>query len=344
MIGIGKGNQNNRAKKKKVWMYASISIGVLLLCIVSLFTYQAIGAFNTLDSLDKPKDTIPIGQYKEDESMKPVKWEGTERVNILLMGGDNRGLKENEKARSDSMLLATFDPVTKKAHLLSILRDTYVRIEGHGEGRINTALALGGPNLAMKTIGDLLGLDIQYYVYTDFEGFKSLIDAIDGIDFYVEKDMTYTDKADGNRYDIHLKKGQQKLDGDKALQYVRFRHDAMSDFNRTERQRNLLSAVADKLKSGWNLMRMKQILESVAPYIKTNLDISDMLKLATLGVESHMAGSAQIPPMDLLAGKSVRGASVLGVKNNEKLRDYVQEVLLKDDKGSVNSGGSSDRK
>lgn len=212
MIGFGKGNQNNRAKKKKVWMYASISIGVLLLCIVSLFTYQAIGAFNTLDSLDKPKDTIPIGQYKEDESMKPVKWEGTKRVNILLMGGDNRGLKENEKARSDSMLLATFDPITKKAHLLSILRDTYVRIEGHGEGRINTALALGGPNLAMKTIGDLLGLDIQYYVYTDFEGFKSLIDAIDGIDFYVEKDMTYTDKADGNRYDIHLKKGQQKIE------------------------------------------------------------------------------------------------------------------------------------
>ncbi|WP_098747644.1 LCP family protein [Paenibacillus sp. EZ-K15] len=333
MVGIGRENQNKRAKKKKAWIYASISIGVLLLGIFSLFSYQAIGAINTLDSLDKPKDTIPIGQYKEDESMKPVKWEGTERVNILLMGGDNRGLKENDKARSDSILLATFDPVTKKAHLLSILRDTYVRIEGHGEERVNTALALGGPNLAMKTIGDLLGLDIQYYVYTDFEGFKSLIDALGGIDFYVEKDMTYTDKADGNRYDIHLKKGQQKLDGDKALQYVRFRHDAMSDFTRTERQRNLLSAVADKLKSGWNLMRMKQILESVAPYIQTNLDISDMLKLATLGVESHIAGSAQVPPMDLIEGKSVRGASVLSVKNNEKLRAYVQEVLLKDAEG-----------
>ncbi|MBD2865403.1 LCP family protein [Paenibacillus oceani] len=342
MVGIGRENQNKRANKKKAWIYASISIGVLLLGIFSLFSYQAIGAINTLNILDKPKDTIPIGQYKEDESMKPVKWEGTERVNILLMGGDNRGLKENDKARSDSILLATFDPVTKKAHLLSILRDTYVRIEGHGEERVNTALALGGPNLAMKTIGDLLGLDIQYYVYTDFEGFKSLIDALDGIDFYVEKDMTYTDKADGSRYDIHLKKGQQKLDGDKALQYVRFRHDAMSDFTRTERQRNLLSAVADKLKSGRNLMRMKQILESVAPYIKTNLDIFDMLKLTTLGVESHMAGSAQVPPMDLIDGKSVSGASVLSVKNNEKLRAYVQEMLLKDAEVSINSGGNND--
>ncbi|OAJ75739.1 transcriptional regulator [Brevibacillus sp. SKDU10] len=314
--------------KKKTWRFVLISFRVLLLSIIIFFGYQLIGTYNVLESLDKSKDTILI-EEQENEALKPAIWEGTERVSILLMGGDNRGLKKNQ-ARSDSMLVVTIDPTTKKAHLMSVLRDTYVEIEGHGKGRINTALALGGPTLAMKTIGDLLGLDIQYYVYTDFEGFKSLIDVIGGIDFYVEKNMDYTDKTDGNQYDIHLRKGQQMLDGDKALQYVRFRHDAMSDFTRTERQRNLLLVVAEKLKSDWNLLRMKQILESVAPYIQTNLNIPDMLKLAKLGVESHIAGSAQVPPMELIKGTSVKGASVLSVQDNEKLREFVQELVGQD--------------
>ncbi|GIO00166.1 LCP family protein [Brevibacillus laterosporus] len=329
MSWIWEEKQKNRNHKRKTWRFVLISLRVLLLSIIIFFGYQLIGTYNVLESLDKPKDTILI-EEQENEALKPAIWEGTERVSILLMGGDNRGLKKNDHARSDSMLVVTIDPTTKKAHLMSVLRDTYVEIEGHGKGRINTALALGGPTLAMKTIGDLLGLDIQYYVYTDFEGFKSLIDVIGGIDFYVEKNMDYTDKTDGNQYDIHLRKGQQMLDGDKALQYVRFRHDAMSDFTRTERQRNLLLVVAEKLKSDWNLFRMKQILESVAPYIQTNLNIPDMLKLAKLGVESHIAGSAQVPPMELIKGTSVKGASVLSVQDNEKLREFVQELVGQD--------------
>ncbi|MDN9012625.1 LCP family protein [Brevibacillus laterosporus] len=321
--------QKNRNHKRKTWRFALISFRVLLLGIIIFLGYQLIDTYIVLESLDKPKDTILI-QEQENEALKPAIWEGTERVSILLMGGDNRGLKKNDQARSDSMLVVTIDPTTKKAHLMSVLRDTYVEIEGHGKGRINTALALGGPTLAMKTIGDLLGLDIQYYVYTDFEGFKSLIDVIGGIDFYVEKNMDYTDKTDGNQYDIHLRKGQQLLDGDKALQYARFRHDAMSDFTRTERQRNLLLVIAKKLKSDWNLFRMKQILESVAPFIQTNLDIPDMLKLAKLGVESHIAGLAQVPPMELIKGTSVKGASVLSVRDNEKLREFVQELVIQD--------------
>jgi LCP family protein required for cell wall assembly len=332
--------QNEKVKKpRSKWKWPLLGVGIVLLAIAGYFGYQGIGLYNGLSSLSDSKTKLPIKQFQEDQTLQPVKWEGTERVNILLMGGDNRGLKENESARSDSMMVASFDPVTKKAHLISVLRDTFIPIEGHGKGRINTAMALGGPNLAMKTIGDLLGLDIQYYVYTDFEGFKSLIDAIGGIDFEVEKDMNYVDNADKNRYDIHLKKGFQHLNGDKALQYVRFRHDAMSDFTRTERQRNFLSAVADKLKSGWNLLRMKQILDSVAPYIKTNLQVTDMLKLAQLGVDSHLAGTAQAPPMDLLGEDKDGGASVLAVKDTDALKRYVQEQLALDKTEQQPAGG-----
>ncbi|MBO7746707.1 LCP family protein [Paenibacillus sp. MWE-103] len=318
-------------KRKKPWKWALFGVSLVILAVVGYFVYQAYGVYNGLDSLSKPTTDPKFTNYEVTTAEKPPEWEGKERVNILIMGGDNRGLQENEKARSDSMMVVSLDPVKKDIHLFSVLRDTYVDIQDHGSDRINTAFAVGGPDLAMQTIGDVLGLDIQYYVYTDFEGFKSVIDAIGGIqNFDVEKDMNYVDNADGNRYDIHLKKGVQDLDGTKALQYVRFRHDALSDFTRTERQRKLLGAVADKMKSGWSLLKMKDIVDSVQGYIKTNIGVDDMIKLGQLGVSSHIAGQAQVPPMDLISGEKVGGASVLAISDEDKVLQFVQDELQKD--------------
>jgi LCP family protein required for cell wall assembly len=316
---------------RKKWKWTLFSVLALVVVALLLVGWKVYGTYHELGEMSKSKDESRFGQFEDKPEEKPPEWTGTERVNILLMGGDERGLRKGEVARSDSMMVASFDPVTKKAHLFSILRDTYVDIPGYKNNRINTAITLGGPNLAMKTVGNLLGLDIQYYVYVDFQGFIKLVDAIGGVDFYVEKDMHYTDAADGHVYDIDLKKGQQHLDGEHALQYVRFRHDAMSDFTRTERQRAFLKAVADKLKNGWNLMKLPEILNKVNPYIETNLSANDMLKLASLGYKSHQAGSAQIPPMDLISDEREAGASVLGVKDPEALKEYVQEELQKDE-------------
>ncbi|MBP2119491.1 LCP family protein [Cohnella lubricantis] len=334
----------SRAKKKKRlrwwhWvLYSVLGVAVIALCFTAWYVYSG---FQQLDDMSKPSDESRFSQFTEDPEVAPPEWTGTERVNILLMGGDDRGLKEGEVARSDSMMVASFDPVTKDAHLFSVLRDTYAPIPGHGSSRINAAITMGGPELAMKTIGNMTGLDIQYYVYVDFQGFIKLVDAIGGVDFYVEKDMNYSSKADKNQYDIHLEKGQQHLDGEKALMYVRFRHDAMSDFTRTERQRAFLKAVADKLQSGWNIVRLPDILSKVTPYIETNLQPNDMLKLASLGFKSHQAGSAQLPPMNLLKDMKVGGDSVLGITNEEKLKDYVQEVLGKDETETPSSSASA---
>ncbi|OMF20370.1 transcriptional regulator [Paenibacillus sp. FSL H8-0548] len=316
---------------KRKWKWLFISLSVILGAAAAFAIYWTVGVYNALDNFSKPNETQSPSEDAQETPVPIPDWEGTERVNIMLLGGDARGIDEGQAARSDSILVASFDPVTKKAHLFSVLRDTYVKIDDHGKGRINTAITLGGYPLAMKTVGDLLGLDIQYYVYTDFEGFKSLIDTIGGIYFDVEKDMRYTDNADGNRYDIDLKKGYQLLDGDKALQYVRFRHDAMSDFTRTERQRNFLIKVSKELQSTWNIIRMKKILDSVEPYIDMNISVTDMLKLGQLGVKSHVASTTQIPPMELIAEDRVGGASVIGISDEDDLRSYVQMTLEQDD-------------
>jgi LCP family protein required for cell wall assembly len=329
-------------KKKNKWLRRTL-YGLLSVAVIAIgyAVYQAWTIYNALDNFSKDESESRFKAVVDKTVEAPPEWEGKERVNILLLGGDARGLAEGEIARSDSMIVVSIDPVTKRAHLLSVLRDTYVDIPGHGKGRANTAITLGGPNLVMETIGNLLGLDIHYYAYADFEGFKALVDAIGGVYFEVEKDMNYVDKADKNRYDIHLEKGYQLLDGDKALQYVRFRHDAMSDFTRTERQREFLKAVAAKLQSTWNVVRMGQILESVQPYIETNLKVSDMLKLGQLGLKLHIAGSAQVPPMELLRDERVGGAAVLGIRDTEALKAYVQEVLASDE-SMQDAGGDAD--
>lgn len=301
-------------------------ISIVSLIIIGIISYYGLSLYNSMNSFNKASDKSRFGNFTPVKNQEPPKWEGKERVNILLLGGDERGLRKNETPRSDSIIVASIDPVTKKAQLFSILRDTYVEIPGHKNNRINVALSLGGPELAMKTVSNLLGIPIQYYLYTDFQGFIAVVDAVNGIDIDVEKNMDYTDSADDHVYDIHLKKGLQHLDGNTALQYVRFRHDALSDFTRTERQRKFLTALAAKMQSTTSILKLPQILSSLDPYIETNLSVTDMLKLASLGYDSKASGitTAQLPPNELIQDKRINGASVL-TADEEDLKQYVQD-------------------
>ncbi|WP_223067001.1 LCP family protein [Paenibacillus caui] len=333
-----------RTKRIILWSVAGV-----LAVIIAAVAYYFSAIYKQVDNFSKKGEDSPFYQVQPSDIKvpEPPKWEGTERVNILLMGVDARGIRKGEIPRSDTMLVASIDPVKKKGYLFSIMRDTYVEIPEHGSERINTAIT-HGPNTAMKAVSDLLGIPIQYYVYTDFQGFIALVDAVGGVDFEVEKDMHYTSAADNHEYDIDLKKGMQHLDGKTALQYVRFRHDAMSDFARTDRQRKFLSAISDKLKSTTSIMNLPGILEKVNPYIDTNLSVSDMWKLATVGYKSQVTASEQIPPMDLLEEEKVSGASVIGIKDEDELKEYIQNVFNRDDAaqpetstdGSVSAGNA----
>lgn len=318
---------------RKAFKWTFLALSALIVCFIGYYAYSFYSFARNIqkspeDSPFKNVQTQPLSVKKGKEDLTPPKWEGKDRVNILLMGGDSRGLKENEIPRSDTIMVASIDPVTKKAHLFSILRDTYVKIPDYGQDRINAALAVGGPNLAMKTVSNLLGIPIQYYVYTDFKGFIALVDAVGGVEIDVEKNMKYSDSEDGHEYDINLKKGLQRLDGKTALQYVRFRHDALSDFARTERQRKFMQAIAKEMQSTSSILKLPRILQSIDPYIETNMTVSEMVKLGALGFEirTDEVASQQIPPAELLEEKTVGGAEVIGV-NPDKLKAFVNNLL-----------------
>ena len=314
-------------KKPSKWLYIILGLLLAVVIIIIYFVYSILSFANDIHT--DPEDSRFKNVQNNDEQLPP-KWEGTDRVNILILGGDTRGLKENDPPRSDSMIVASIDPVTKKAHLFSILRDTYGAIPGHGKDRINSAITTGGPSLAMQTVTELTGLPIQFYVYTDFKGFIALIDALGGIEFNVEKRMRYIDSHDDPMYHIDLQPGLQQLDGQTALAYVRFRHDALSDYTRTERQRNFLSAVANKLKTTSSIVKLPSLLSGITPYIETNLGLEDMLKLAGLGfeVDTQSIASVQIPPSTLLREETIGGASVITVRDQAALLAYVQEQLM----------------
>ncbi len=197
------------------------------------------------------------------------------KKNIVVLGVDER-TEENDVGRSDTLFVVMFDTDKKSASLLSIPRDTRVRIKGYGWDKINHAYAFGGRELTQRTVEELLGLKINNYVMVDFKGFTGLVDAIGGVDIDVEKDMYYYDYWDG--FKIDLKKGRQHLDGKSAIQYVRYR-DEDGDIGLIARQQHFLMAVYDKISSANMLLRIPGLAKQITSMVQTDMPLSDMVDL-----------------------------------------------------------------
>jgi len=216
------------------------------------------------------------------------------RVSILLIGADQRS--GEIKFNTDSLILASVDPETKRISLLSIPRDTRVSLPGHGYVKINAVMALTDLSTLQKTVEDLTGEAISGYVQTNFQGFKKVIDTLGGITVDVEKDMYYEtgDIEDGY---INLHKGVQRLDGDKALQYARFRHDALGDISRTARQQVVMKAVANEMFQLKTLAKLPVLIPEMMQAVHTDLSAKDIFTIAkvAVGFQSSNVTSQTIP-------------------------------------------------
>ena len=197
------------------------------------------------------------------------------KKNIIVLGVDERA-EEYDVGRSDTLFVVMFDTNKKAASLLSVPRDTRVRIKGHGWDKINHAYAYGGRELTQKTTEELLGIKINNYVMVDFKGFVGLVDAIGGVDINVEKNMYYYDAWDG--FKIDLKKGMQHMDGKTAIQYVRYR-DEEGDIGRIRRQQHFIMAVYDRISSANMLLHIPGLAKQLTNMVKTDLPIADMVDL-----------------------------------------------------------------
>ena len=164
-------------------------------------------------------------------------------VNVLIVGLDN----VEGGSRTDAIALAIFDAENKGLRIASIPRDSRVYIPGKNWDKINHAYVYGGINLLRETLVNLTGIPIDYFVKINYKSFPRIIDAIGGVDIYVEKRLNYNDYS--GKLFINIPKGQQHMDGKTALGYVRFRHDPLGDIGRVQRQQKFIDIVMKKLKS-----------------------------------------------------------------------------------------------
>lgn len=203
-----------------------------------------------------------------------------DKATVMIMGVDER---VDDVGRSDTLMVATLDPEKNQASLLSVPRDTRVKIDGYGFDKINAAYAYGGRKLTQKTVENLLNTKIDHYIKININGFTKIIDALGGIDIDVEKRMYYEDPWDdnGGLY-IDLQPGMQHMDGKTAITYVRYR-DEEGDIGRIKRQQNFMKAVMDKLVSPTIIPKLPSIVSAVSESIETDMSISEILSfLGTL--------------------------------------------------------------
>ncbi|MFN9648488.1 MAG: LCP family protein [Pseudanabaena sp.] len=201
----------------------------------------------------------------------------------------------NLNGMSDAMLLIRFDPTTQKVAVLSIPRDSRVNIQGVGTTKINFANYAGGASLSAQTVSQVLGdIPIDRYIRFNVNGFGKLVDALGGIDIYVPKKLKYQD--DSQHLYINLNAGQQKLNGSKAVQYMRYRHDDLGDIGRVQRQQAFFRAFIDQKLNPEFITKFPEILAIVKDNIDTNLSVEEVLALASYtskvdrkSIQMHMA-------------------------------------------------------
>lgn len=243
--------------------------------------------------------TIPLPDWIGPQASEPLGivdlWQSGFRyrlsrpVNVLMLGVDtDPDAHPNSPAqfatRTDTMLLARFNPDQGTVNLLSIPRDTRVTIPGRGIAKINHANVVGGPELVAETIQSNIGpIAVDRYLRIDTGGFRELVDLAGGIEVYVPRRMQYEDRTQG--LSIDLQPGWQTLNGDQAEQFARFRSDGQGDVGRVQRQQMLLRALKERLIHPRVVPQLPQLIRVMLRYVDTNLTLEEILALANYSLE-----------------------------------------------------------
>jgi LCP family protein required for cell wall assembly len=300
------------------------------------------------EDAENPEPSLEDSQVLQVAGPTPEPWDGASRVNILVMGLDYNDWRAGEgPPRTDTMILFTIDPVKKTAGMLSIPRDLWVSIPGYGYYKINQAYQVGevnrlpggGPELAMKTVEHLLGVPIQYYAQIDFNAFVQFIDEIGGVKVDIPKKIKI-DLMDDPRGEFKLKPGVQTLPGEYALAYARSRHTEGGDFDRAQRQQQVILGIRDRVLQ-FDLLptlitKAPVLYTELSSGVNSNLTFDEAFQLAWLATQIPLDEIKKgiIGTQHVNFGKSPDGLDVL-----KPLPDQIR--LLRDDVFGITAESAS---
>jgi len=346
--------RKKRAVSQKV-VWGLLAVFLLAALIMAYLTYKVVrGITTSLWSPTSPQVNISeksstnnLPAIDQKDLKKPLQSKGgpspenlvqSKRVNILVMGLDYRDWEAgNGASRTDTMLLFTIDPTSRSVGMLSIPRDLWVKIPGYEYGKINTAYFLGeaykvdggGPGLAMRTVEQLLDIQIQFYAQIDFVAFEKFIDELGGIDVEVTNEISVDPLGPHNT--VVLKPGVEHLDGPIALAYARCRDSAGSDFDRAQRQQQVILAIRARIMDLNLLPKLIEkspiLYQQLKDGVHTNLTLEQVISLAWLAqqIPPDNITRAAIGPDQVFNDVSADGQYILVPKSDEirKLRDEV---------------------
>lgn len=302
-------------------------------------------ASETLDSQeedsnlpDSPEDKINSLEEEIRKNMEknstPISYD-KDVFQVLLIGSDNRDIEGS--GRSDAMILVSVNKKSKKIVATSFLRDIYLKIPGKNSNRLNAAYAYGGAELLMDTIGQNFKIELNKYASIDFYSFINVVDAVGGVTLEVTKEdipvindyvrelNKLTDQEEEK--DVLTSPGTLLLNGKQALAYSRNRYVGNGDFSRTEKQRQVLEQIFEKVK-GLNLLELKDLFDVVLPDVTTNLSEGELFSMI-LSLPSYMNYDLEqwsIPVSGSYDSLRIRGMAVLGIDFDKNIKEIRKRI------------------
>ena len=290
---------SNRKPKKNLWIKIILGLLVVIAIVAGVVFATMNKTINKMEKVDIDKNDLNINE----EEIKSYENAGSIK-NIALFGID---AVEGEAGRSDSIMIATIDTIHKKVKLTSIMRDSYVNIPDYGMDKINHAYAYGGAQLSMKTINNNFGLNVENFAAVNFSSLPEIINILGGVELnitdeelqYINKYIDGINNLEGTNSPHITTSGVQTVDGVQALAYSRIRYTSGGDYVRTERHRNVISGLFNKLLSLPKTSYLG-VLNKILPFIQTNMTSSEIFALGTnsLGVMGNIKLEQERFPLD----------------------------------------------
>jgi LCP family protein required for cell wall assembly len=286
---LSQNNQSRRRSAKKTKKHKKLKIFLWVLLFIILLI-GGVGGGYILSQLGKIQNT-KISKTNKDlgidqGTVDKINASGNNVINIALFGVDRRNT--GEKGNSDTVMVASIDTTNKKIKLSSLMRDSYVNVDGLGMTKLNAAYAYGGPQLAIKTINQNFKLNIKDYFTVDFYSLEKIIDALGGVQIdvkpaevaYVNAGVTEVANIEKQTPKLISHSGLQTLTGRQAVAYARIRYVGNNDFERTDRQRTVLNLLFEKIQNG-GIANYSKTINTILPYTETSMSSMDIISLGT---------------------------------------------------------------
>ena len=319
---------SGRRKKSKISVKKVVlSVFFVILGLIGsamIYAYHMLHSFN-YEEIDDDSSEVLTDDFGDSLI------NDSQILNVMLIGSDS--MSTGDHGRSDSLMILSLDVKNHKIKVTSLMRDIWINIPGHGYDRLNAAYAFGGAKLTIETIEKTFGLHVDRYAIVDFEGFSNIIDTLGGIDLELTSDeCIYINTYSGDKNTLKGK-GMKHLTGLQALHYSRDRNSKGSDYDRTSRQRNVIRAIVDKLRSA-NLKQITELIPTIAPLITTNFKTSEISRLATnsLNYLKYDLEEFRLPTNDNVKNETISQKMVLVIPDIAKARyDFLKFIYESED-------------